>query len=338
MIPIAGNPTKKNKNRIYMKNISNKIMSGFRALTLTSMLLLASAFVNAATPTVYYSDPSQNDIVSFDWLQEGRVEYLFYQTATPSYGFGGFYRYGTASGILTTLQPPSGSRIDYPGASVLTIDNTFVYFNASDLANGQSIFKYNGSTTLDFVSNTSNYGLYTDDTDMFISGSGSGGVNNIFYAPVTATGTLGTVEALGKTNGASGPMIFDGRGNLYYAEGYGDTSIYKWNPDEVAAAILDPISHPLMADITHLWHNYSSEYPNAAGGTSMAISPAGDQVLLTLTNFSGPSLLAEFGISTLGTYDNTTSVLYSSNSRLGEVRVRGIYIYLAEDSNILRFP
>jgi hypothetical protein len=64
-----------------MKIISNKILSGFRALTLTSIFFLTSAFITAATPTVFYTDPSGNNIVSFDRDQYGN---LFYQTATSS--------------------------------------------------------------------------------------------------------------------------------------------------------------------------------------------------------------------------------------------------------------
>jgi hypothetical protein len=294
------------------------------------MFFLTSAFITAAQPTVYYTDPSGNNIISFDWDGNGD---LFYQTATSSYGFGGFYKYDIFLGILDTLQPPFDFMLNSPGASVLTIGE-FVYFNASGMVLGQNIFKYNGITTLDLVSATPNYGLYTNGTDMFISGAGLSGINHILYVPVGATGTLGTVVDLGKTNGAPGPMIFDGAKNLYYADQYGDTAIYKWSAAEVAAAIADPVNHPLMADRTHLWYNYSTVYQNAAGATSMAISSTGDQLLVTLTNFSGPSLLVEFGISG-GTYDNTTSVIYSSNSRLGEVRVRSGITYLAVDDQIL---
>ncbi|EIQ01715.1 hypothetical protein OpiT1DRAFT_00288 [Opitutaceae bacterium TAV1] len=275
----------------------------------------------------HYSDPSSNNIVSYDWDTNDN---LFYQTGTSSYGFGGFYKYDYST--LTTLTLPSGSYTDFPGASVVAVGD-FVYFNSSDYNNTQAIYLYDGASSVTLVSTEDNYGLYAHGGDLFVTGAAGFGTNHIFWHPVNpSTGALGTREDLGETSGASGPIAFDDDGNLYYAPGYGDLSIYKWSAVEVLAAIADPGTDPLEADGAHLWVDYSTDYPTAAGGTSMIIDQDGN-LLLTLTDFGNPSALVKFEVDGNGDYSGNTIIL-EDDDRLGELRLYEGTLYLSSADTI----
>ena len=63
---------------------------------------------------------------------------------------------------------------------------------------------------------------------------------------------------LGGGFGGSGPLAFDLAGNLYYAPGYADTSIYKFAASEVADAIAQN-GNPLKVT-GHRWLDYGIRF------------------------------------------------------------------------------
>ncbi len=308
----------------------------------TSHILAAavlSAAVSAqASPTVvdsayslasYYSTGNANSIVSYDWDSQGN---LYYQTSNSSSAFLGVYKY--SNGTVSTIAAANESI--FAGASVVTVGNS-LYYNNSDLSGNQNIYLYNplnGSSSLSLTSTTPNYGLYGYNNALYIAGAVGWGTNHIYYSSLNTNGTLVNNSAidLGETSGASGPLVFDKAGNLYYAPGYYDLSIYRWTAAEVAAAIADPTANALSAT-GHLWEDYSSLYASVGGATSLAIDSNGD-LLASLTSFSDPSSLVKFGVSDTGTYDGTSSTILTTTDRLGELRVEDGTVYVSDGDQI----
>ncbi|WP_157836854.1 hypothetical protein [Geminisphaera colitermitum] len=306
-------------------------MSGIASLAL-SALLHATITVNSPhSISPYYTPGGSNSIASYDWDSNGD---LFYQTSTPIYYYlGGFYKHEFSTSTTTTLTLSGGTYADYAGASVLTIGD-FVYFNSSDTNNVQAIYKYSSGSSVTLESTDANYGLYTYDGDLFVTGAIGWGTNHVYFHTVNGTtGALGTREDLGVTSGASGPLAFDADGNLYYAPGYGDPSIYKWSAAEVADAIADPVNDPL--DIAgHLWHDYSADYGIYSGGTSMVVDLDGN-LLLTITDFINPSILVRFEVNPItGNYANNFDEILEDTGRLGEIRLYNGDLYISSDNTI----
>jgi hypothetical protein len=248
---------------------------------------------NYATPA-YYTDPQSNDIVSFDWTSSGDLAYM---TQSAGYNFTGVYL--VSAGHNSTVDP--GNLSDYAGASVVTIGD-YVYYNYSyyNFTTGSSSYyinKYgptNGTASATQASTVSNFGLYQNSGRLFITAEDANGVNDIYYSNPGSTGSLASIVDIGVTSGASGPLAFDAQGDLYYAPGDEDTSIYRWSAATVAAAIANPTTHPLTT-AGHLWVNYGSNpnYSSELGATSMLVNPDGD-VLVTLTDFSSTSDMVDF--------------------------------------------
>lgn len=275
----------------------------------------------------YYADGnSVNSIVSFDWDVS---QNLYYETATPAFNFGGFYEYnGTSTSTL------AAANSDFSGASVVSIGD-YVYYNTSDFSN-QKIYQYgptNGSPTLALSSTTANFGLYAHNGSLYITGSADFGTNHIYYSSLNASGGLVSNPAidLGVTSGSSGPLAFDSAGNLYYAPGFGDLSIYKWSAAEVTAALLNPSGNPLSA-AGHQWLDYSSLYGSVSGGTSLLVENG--QLLLTLTDFSNPSDLVSFGIGGTGAYNGSATTILQSTGVLGELRQHNGNLYVSDGNQI----
>ena len=305
------------------------------ALCLTTGSLQAQFFgVNPAyQPTPFLTHSSSDGIVSYDWASNGSV---YYHTSNSSFNFAGLYQYSGGNPV----QVVPGSQ-DFSGTSLVAICN-YVYFNTSDFTN-TNLRRYgpvNGSPTSTLISTTPNYGLYTNQGNLFITGAPNFGTNHIYYTGVTANGGLANNPPidLGEDSGSSGPLAFDLQGNLFYAPGLGDLSIYRWTAAEVSAAILNPTANPLD-DAGHRWLDYSSIYPslspNSYGGTSLLLDQEGD-LLLTITSFSDPSILAKFGIGGDGAFDGTSSTLLQNSERLGDLRLHDGALYLSSGNQIFQ--
>jgi hypothetical protein len=277
----------------------------------------------------YYTHTNSDAIVSYDWDASGN---LYYQTATPAYGFGGFFMY---DGATTTTIAPGNS--NFPGASVLTIGD-YVYYNDSDFTN-QYIRKYgplSGTPSVSQTSTTLNYSLHEYAGDLLISG-GTFTNTYLYHTTLDASGDLVPDPAtnLGEMNGNSGPAATDAAGNLYYAPGFSDLTIYRWTAAEVAAAIADPVTNPL--DPTgHEWLDYSSMYVTVSGATSMLVD--GDSLLLTLSDFLNPSVLVGFDIAGGGGYAGTYAELLQDTGRIGELRLRDGRVFVSSDNGIVFIP
>jgi hypothetical protein len=299
------------------------------ALGLTAGSLRAQITVDdpAYQFTPFLTHTNSDNLVSYDWAANGSV---YYQTATSSFNFGGLYQYSGG----TPTQVVAGSS-DFSGASVVSIGN-YVYYNTADF-NNTNIYKYGpvgGSPSAALASTTVNFGLYPHGGNLFITGAPGFGTNHIYYTGIGANGALANSPAidLGADSGGSGPLAFDPQGDLFYAPGFGDLSIYRWSAADVAAAMADPIGHPLSA-AGHLWLNYSGLYGNESGGTSMLIDSSG-HILLTLTSFTSPSVLARFGIAGDGSYNGTSSTLLEDTSTLGELREHDGSLFFSSGNQI----
>ena len=281
----------------------------------------------SATP--YFTHTNADNVVSYDWAANGSV---YYQTSTSGFTFGGFYQ--DSGGIST--QVVAGSTSVFSGASVVSIGQ-YVYYNNSDSSGGQNIFKYGpvgGTAAATLASTNANYGLYQNGGRLFITGAPGFGDNQIFYSSLGSNGSLlnNPAVSLGTQPGSSGPLAFDRTGNLFYAPGFGNLSIYRFTATEISAAIANPTANPLNA-AGHVWLDYSSLYGSESGGTSMLLDQSG-ALLLALTNFTDPSLLVKFGVAANGSYDGTHDTLFQDVGLLGDLRLHDGGLYLSAGNQI----
>jgi hypothetical protein len=280
----------------------------------------------AYSVAVYKTNVNSDNIISYDWDGSGN---LYYATGTPSFNFGGLYK----SSGGTPTQVVAGSS-DFSGTNVIAIGNN-VYYNTSDFTQ-QKIYKYgplSGSPGSSLISTTTNYGIYAHAGQVFITGAPGFGTNHIYQTDLDGSGNFVSNPAkdLGVTAGSSGPLTWDTDGNLYYAPGFNDLSIYKWSPAEVAAAIAGT---PLSVS-GHLWLDYESLYAAYSGGTSMLIDGDGN-LLMTLTSFSDPSLLVRLGVDGLGAYSGTATNVLSDTNLLGELRSHDGTVYVSTGNQIIK--
>ncbi len=305
------------------------------AFALVSTLTSARADITTSTgysASSIFTGGTSDAIVTYDWDSTGN---LYYSTATPDFTFGGLYKYDG----VTKTQVVAGSS-DFPSQTVVAVGGN-VYYNTSDESNTQKIFQYSptGGTSA-LVSTTPNWGLYQHNGAIFITGAAGFGTNHIYYAGPDGNGNLFTtvpVVDLGEDSGSSGPLAFDSAGDLYYAPGFGDLSIYKWSASDVAAALANPTGASLSI-AGHLWVSYGSDYnsdpnnPTFGGGTSMTVD--GNQLFLTLTNFDGPSDLVSFGITNTGTYSDSTSVVLQTSDLIGELNQHDGSLQISDGNQI----
>ena len=276
----------------------------------------------------YYTHTTGDGIISYDWDSSSNLYYM------TSAGFPDTSVWKTSGGAPTSIYAnPS----NFAGASVVAIGN-YVYFNDSTTSNTQLIHRYgpvSGSPALAQTTAANSNFTAGPNGGLFIAGSENFGPNNIYYTALGADGSLTSNPpvSLGITGGFSGPISFDLEGNLYYAPGFSDTSIYKWTAAEIAAAIANPSANPLSFT-SHLWLNYGSLYSTVAGATSMLIDADGD-LLVTLTSFSDPSVLVEFGANAGGAFDGSNLTILNSTGRLGELRAHAGNVYLSTDNKIV---
>jgi len=278
----------------------------------------------------YYTHTTSDSIISFDW--DANAE-LYYMTSA---GFPDVEVWKTNGGTPTNIYSNPNN---FAGGSVVDVGN-FIYFNDSDFSNNQFIHSYgpiSGTPAVTTFSTTPNFGLFSHGGNLFISGADSNFVNHIYYNPVAVNGSSAVGNqaiSLGTTPGASGPMVFDTAGDLYYAPGFGDLDIYKWSASDVANAIANPTLDPLSTT-GHLWLDYSALFPTVSGATSMLLDPAGN-LLVTLADFSDPSDLIDFGVGPDGSFDGGAATILTDGGRLGELRNMDGSTYLAADNEIVQ--
>lgn len=311
-----------------MKSPLHPIMATCVAFAASFQLAPAALVFSAGYSGItQYTHAGGDNIVSFDRGADGALYYM-----TSNGLLGGVYRHdGISSSTLL-----AGSGTLFPGASV-TAGGNYVYFNTSDFSNNQNIHRHEvGGSGSSIISTTSNYSLLVSSGgDLFIAGSGSSSNNHIYYTGLDASGNLISDPAIdlgGTGTGYSGALAFDAAGNLFYAAGFGDLSIYRWSAAEVAAAIADPLAAPLSISGA-LWLDYSGDYGLVSGGTSMVFDANGNLVV-TLTDYFNPSYLVELAVDENGDFAGLTEILESSE-RLGEVRFIDGQLWLADENQII---
>lgn len=296
-------------------------------LAMASVALAGVTYEPGFGGVAYYTHNSADNVISFDWTASSD----FYYMTSGGFPDTNVWRANGANPVNVYAEPNN-----YAGASVLTIGDN-VYFNDSLAA--QNMWKYgplSGSTSSSLVSHvTPNWGLYSDGSALFTTGAVGFGTSHIYYSPLDGNGNLTADPAtdLGETFGGSGPLAFDASGNLYYAPGYNDKSIYRWDAAAVSDAIADPVNDPLPQTGV-LWYDYSADYTGLTGAAGMAFDAEGD-LLLTLTDFSNPSKLVEFDVDGTGAYASHQDIL-TSTDRLGDVRFANGGVYVANGNQVLQ--
>jgi hypothetical protein len=326
-----------------------KITTLSRAALLASALLatLASAHADVSDITsttgygvsVYQNGPDAY-IGGFDWDSSNN---LYYSTGTAGGTFGGLYERGNAT-------PVFAGNSNYSGPSVVATGG-YVYFNDG----GYNIYNYNQTTTVTgSMSAVLDYALFNHSGQLYITGSGVGySSNNAIYSTTGSGNTLAATQ-IEQDGDYSGPLVFDGHGNLFYATGdapSGTTgqlavpSVYEWSAAQVAAAILSPGTAGLTIDTSTpatdatLWDAYGSIYTSAAGGTSLVFNNG--QLYLTATNFSGASELLAFGVNSdsSSSFNGITTLVLSDDglnfTNLGQLGVNNGGLYVSEGNQIL---
>ena len=296
--------------------------------TLTTHLSAAPSAAPGYATSLFYTHANADRIVSYDWAGASDV---YYQTSTASFDYGGFFRWSGPAPV--ELQ--NGSAAPFAGASVVTIGDS-VYFNLGTFSS-TPIDKYgplSDHPALTQISTTANYALFGHSGDLFITGAVNFGPNQIFYSDLDGSGNLVSNPAvsLGTTGGGSGPLAFDAAGDLFFAPGYSDKSIYRWSAAQVIAAIAHPTANALTLT-GQLWADYSALYPLQSGATSMLVEADGD-VLVTVTDFTNPSVLARFDAAPDGSYVGTSETILIDTALLGELRTHDGGLYISSENAI----
>lgn len=281
----------------------------------------------AITPA--YTHTTGDALISYDWAS---ATGLYYMTSA---GFPDTQVWKTTGGAPQNIYSNPNT---FAGNNVVAIGD-YVYFNDSALSGTQSIYRYgpvSGAAATTLTSTAINFGLYGQAGQLFITAYGS--APNIYLSSLAADGHLlndpplslgDPASGLGGT-AFSGPLVFDLAGNLYYAPGSGDPSIYKFAASEVANAIAQT-GQPLKVS-GHRWLSYAAAYP-MKGASSLLIEPDGD-LLITLTSFSESSVLVEYGVAQDGSYDNTATEILTDPQRLGELRSHDGKTYVSSGNSI----
>ncbi|MEM1083192.1 MAG: PEP-CTERM sorting domain-containing protein [Verrucomicrobiota bacterium] len=262
--------------------------------------------------SAFYTHTNSDSVISYDWGSDGKLYYM------TSAGFPDVAVWQRDGASINSIYSNSNN---FVGASVVAL-NSSIYFNDSDTSNNQFIRRYDIGAGTVATSALTNFALGTDGTNLLSTGSAAGGGTDILsYANgdlLTASINLGTV------NGFSGPIAFDSSGNLFYAPGFGDASIYRWSAAEVSTALA---GGQQLTATGNLWYDYSSDFAGA-GATSLLVNDVGE-VYLTITDFVNPSNFVRFDSDALG-FD----VVASSTGRLGEIRIREGELFVSDGNQI----
>lgn len=306
---------KSNRIQLMKKLLNTRFATIAVSLAIASSAAAALSFSPGYSANTYYTHGNGDGITSYDWGSDGA---LYYGTAS-SYLSTGVYRH---DGIATTtIQGVTGN---FSGGSVIAVGSS-IYFNDSTFSNVQQIYQYSIGTGTTTTANLTNYSLGSDGSHLYSTGGDFSGTRLTYFLDGVTGGTID----LGGVSGASGPLTFDAAGNLYYAPGYGDLSIYRWNAAEVSAAISGNGSPSLSAS-GHLWIDYSVAFATAGGATSMLTDAEGN-LIVTLTNFTDPSALVKFNADGSGSYET----ILTSMDRLGELRMHEGQLYLSDGNSIV---
>lgn len=309
-----------------MKLLKQLVALAIGATAATQGVHASLTFGSGFGGNVFHTHSTADSVVSFDWAGGD-----FYTMTSAGFPDVNVWRH-SGSGTTNIHAAPS----NFAGASVLAIGD-YVYFNDSTTENVQNIWKYgplSGTPAASVTSTTPNSGLYSNQGDLFITGAIGFGTNEIFRSALDGNGDLVTDPAtsLGTTFGGSGPIIFDGAGNLFYAPGFSDKRIFRWTAAQVQAAIADPINNPLPTTGVE-WYDYSDDF-DVSGATGMILDANGNLVI-SLTDFSNPSFLVEFGVDPFGDHSGHT-VIATSTSRLGDVRFYDGSVYFASGNEVFQ--
>ncbi len=281
---------------------------------------------NYLVQTFYENPHAGETLVAFDW---GDNNNLYYSTGRPDWGLGlSIYRYdgATALKLYTDENAFAGSRVTVIGGRI--------YFNDGGTYDRWTCDYYRYDPV--HPSAPVNIGVLSDisgletrtGTDFWAAGGWNAA---IYYSTLNADGDLlsNPLVNLGTIGNASGPIVFDKDGNLYYVEGYvaeGKPTVYRWSAAEVAAAIADPAGNPLSPD-GHTWASLSS----GDGASGMVVDNKG-HLVVTATSFTDPSQLQRLFV-TNGIYAGY-EVLARSDERLESVRLRAGRIYVSSSAGI----
>jgi hypothetical protein len=273
----------------------------------------ALSFTPSYSGSVFHTHSNADAVIGFAWASDHN---LYYATSTDSYTSGGLHRKDGAAS--TELIAPNGSL--FSGSGVVAIGSS-IYYNDSDFTR-QYIRNYDVVSDTVTPTTVTNYALGTDGTNLFTTGSANYVTTDILYY---TNGNLATPFQLGSIAGSSGPAVIDAVGNLFYAPGYGDLSIYRWSAGEVAAALL---GGPELDASGHLFVDYEASFPTVSGASSMVVDAAGN-LLVTLTDFANPSGLVKFDPT--GT---SNEVAATTTDRLGGLSIHNGQLYVASGNQI----
>lgn len=309
-----------------MQNLRHILCFSALVATFTVAISLQAAlsFNSDYAANTLYTHSTTDSIISFDWDASDRLYYM------SSAGFPDtkVWRYTGSTPVSLYADPAN-----YSGASVVSIGD-YVYFNDSFATT--NIWRFgpvDAAPATQLTSTDQNFGLYGHNGDLFITGAAFGQTNRIYYTTLAANGSFSSSPPidLGVTFGGSGPMAFDAAGNLYYAPGYNDASIYRWDAADVQTAISSNGTTPLPTSGV-LWHDYSANY-GGYGATGMTFDVDGN-LIVTLTQFGNPSYLVRF-LQNNGIYAGYNQVL-GSTDRLGDVRSYNGDIVIANGNQLLQ--
>ncbi|OQB95803.1 MAG: hypothetical protein BWX80_04241 [Candidatus Hydrogenedentes bacterium ADurb.Bin101] len=135
----------------------------------------------------------------------------------------------------------------------------------------------------------------------------------------------------GEIGDSPGPMAFDPSGNLYYVPGYaysGTATIYRWNAQEVNAAITG-VGGMGLQPTGRDWATLPTPYD---GATGLGADPYGN-IYVTATSWGAPSQLIVFKAT-----DASPIVAAEYGGRLETLRYRDNDIYVSCADGIFRMP
>ncbi len=293
--------------------------------------------LNQALIEPYYVFPasSESALVSFDWDASG---VLHYTVGDPNYGLKlEVYKisqespsliYQTTTAWVGSLLTCIGDHIFFnDGGDYTRGDFNYLFYNVSNPGSvmplletpyGASLWGVTGRGTAEF----------------FASGSTeTWGPAALFYSPLDSSGMLESTPPVvfGEIGDSPGPMAFDPSGNLYYVPGYaysGTATIYRWNAQEVNAAITG-VGGMGLQPTGRDWATLPTPYD---GATGLGADPYGN-IYVTATSWGAPSQLIVFKAT-----DASPIVAAEYGGRLETLRYRDNDIYVSCADGIFRMP
>lgn len=233
------------------------------------------------------------------------------------------WRYGQ-SGLAEIWSGP-----DYAGAGVLVTHST-VYFT-EDM--NFTLYRYGTRDAAAPVAEYSQpflYGLAVQGRTLYATGLDGNWQSSVYASQLQPDGSLADKPMLnlGIVGDPSGPLSFDGAGNLYYASGYASARILKYSAAEVQAALAGQT--PLGQPEQHVWASFAAT--GLDGATGLAFDGQGNLVA-SLTSFGYPSKLERFNVDAEGNFGGLTE-LANSTGRISAVQFINGVIAAADESGI----